>query len=198
MPKNNELVPLRAEIVPALPDGDSSAEAAELEPFFRPRDLSQAIRARQTVAENHKWSWYFSDHGCLICQRTDTSHHALGMCQACFGRTNLRLKASMRRRATESNEIPTFRDTARLAREALLPSIENLANQGEQEMSAEKTAFSGKRTARIVLKIDPELHQTIKQLAKENCRTLQLQVIYFVNLGLDSFQLKRREHGTGA
>jgi hypothetical protein len=135
----------QAEIVPAVPEDHkamvarmlderiaelmASAESAELEPFFQSRAVVEAMRARQTIAERNKWRYYSDDYGCLICERTDVPHISLGMCRACLSRTRERLQACMRRRAPDGEHEVTFKDTARLAQEALLPSIEKLAHK---------------------------------------------------------------------
>jgi hypothetical protein len=105
----------------------AASQAADLEPFFQPKEIAAAIRRKQTVLERSRWTFYFEDYGCLICGSREAKHQCLGMCPACVGRTRERLKAAMRLRESTENPEVRFRDTVQLAREALMPSIEKLA-----------------------------------------------------------------------
>ena len=104
----------------------SDAQAAELQPFFERPEVAEVMRRTQHVIERRKWIWYFEEHGCLICERSDVRQGALGMCQRCLVRTRERLSTVKRRHAPEV-ATEAFRDTMQLAREALRPSVENLA-----------------------------------------------------------------------
>lgn len=104
-------------------------EAAELEPFFRGREITNEMRRLQSVAEQNKWHFFFADWGCLICERTNVPHASLGMCKRCFGRTKYRLKTSRENREDKTAPEVGYRDTMRLAREALLPSVEKLSRK---------------------------------------------------------------------
>lgn len=107
----------------------AAQQAAELEPFFRTKEVSNAMRRNQSVTQQNGWHWYYEDHGCLHCHKADTPHYALGMCGKCFGKIRERRKASIRLRELEPGRETTFRDTVQIAREALLPSIEKLAKR---------------------------------------------------------------------
>jgi hypothetical protein len=113
--------------------GDRIAEmladkaGADLEPFFRPREISERMRKHLPIAEANKWKWFFEDYGCLVCTRKDVRHRSLGFCESCLNKTRLRLKAAIRNRAPKPE--PTFHDSAQLAREAILPSLKKLSQK---------------------------------------------------------------------
>jgi hypothetical protein len=103
-------------------------EDAIFEPFFQPKAIAGEFRKRQTVQEQKKWSHYFEEWGCMICESKKGRHEALGMCSPCHTRTYQRLLATLRRTAPpEQSFQPGFSDTVRLAREALAPSIKALS-----------------------------------------------------------------------
>jgi hypothetical protein len=104
-------------------------ESAALQPFFQPPEVSAALKRKQTIPEQRKWTYYHDDWGCLICKSTDAPHSSLGMCSRCLRRTAARLKISMHRRAPEPGQEPAFVDSLEIARKALLPSIEKLARK---------------------------------------------------------------------
>lgn len=87
----------------------ASNEAAILEPFFQTKSITTQLRKLQSVTEQRKWSFYFEDYGCLICNTKDVPHSSLGMCQRCIGRTKSRLVVSMRRREAEARRAEPYK-----------------------------------------------------------------------------------------
>ena len=56
----------------------------------------------------------------MICGTTKQTHRGLGMCQRCYMRTDGRLRSIVRRYSAAQEPFQAgFRDTVRLAREAL-------------------------------------------------------------------------------
>jgi hypothetical protein len=104
----------------------TEAQTADLQPFFEISEVAEAMRRTIHVIERHKWAWLFEEWGCLICERKDARHQSLGMCQRCFSRTRERLNAVKRRHVSDA-ATQGFRDTVRLAKAALMPSIGKLA-----------------------------------------------------------------------
>jgi hypothetical protein len=101
---------------------------ALLQPWFQSREVTNEIKRRQMVHEQRKFSYYFEDWGCLVCETREAAHFSLGMCQRCYQRTAQRLRATLRNHAPAPDQPqPTFMDTVELAREALGPSIKKLA-----------------------------------------------------------------------
>jgi hypothetical protein len=95
----------------------------KFQPWFQPKDISYEIKRRQTVQEQRKFSNYFEDFGCFVCETRDAQHHALAMCQRCYALRAQRMRASMRNHAPAPDQPqPTFMDTVKLARAALSPS----------------------------------------------------------------------------
>lgn len=108
----------------------AEAETAEVEPFFNTREVTHEMKRQQTVAEQNKFSYIFEDFGCLLCARADVPHYGMGMCGSCYHRTRSRMRLSVAKRAPKGEPV-RFKDTVRLAREALLPSIEKLSKKRE-------------------------------------------------------------------
>ena len=79
------------------------------EPFFQPKVIADAIRKLQTVPHQRKWTKYFEEWGCLICEKKDRPHVSLGMCAACHQRTQQRLAAILRfAEGEERPDAPPF------------------------------------------------------------------------------------------
>ena len=68
------------------------------EPFFQTKAIATEIRKLQTVPHQRKWSNYFRKFGCLVCKRKQKNrpYGALGMCAACYSKTQARLQAVLR------------------------------------------------------------------------------------------------------
>ena len=58
------------------------------------------------------------------------AHAGLGMCNQCYRSRASRMRATVRKHAMPKPEEPTFRDTVKMARDALLPSLQALAAKG--------------------------------------------------------------------
>jgi hypothetical protein len=101
--------------------------AAPFQPWFQPKAIATLMRRKQTVSEQRKWSYFFEDWGCMICETRKIPHACLGMCHGCYGLVQGRLASSMRRR--ERPEQQVFQDTERLAREAVAPSLAMLTTR---------------------------------------------------------------------
>lgn len=109
---------------------------ALLQPWFRSREESHAIKRAQTVPEQQKWSNYFADWGCIICGTTVRAHDSCGMCGSCRGRTVARIESTLRKHAPAAEPRPTFIDNLQTARAALAPSIAALAASGKRRRRA--------------------------------------------------------------
>jgi len=46
----------------------SHQQDAVFQPFFQSKTIANEIRCRQTVAEQQKWTHYFAEWGCLVCE----------------------------------------------------------------------------------------------------------------------------------
>lgn len=124
--KKHEIV--RAELLlpnrsPSEADSMSHDPGAEFQPWFQSREVAHKIKRRQTVAEQRKWSCFFEDWGCLVCQTKTKPHCSNGMCQTCYSRVKQRLAASIRRRSATPRGDLSFMDTVRMAREAIAPAL---------------------------------------------------------------------------
>jgi len=104
-------------------------QSAVFQPFFQSKTVANEIRRRQTVTEQRKWTLYFEEWGCMVCETKKKGHHSLGMCSTCFNRISTRLISIIRANTLAPQDQPTFMDTVRLAREALAPSIEVLQEE---------------------------------------------------------------------
>lgn len=125
MPSEQALARLINEQIAEL---TADAQTVDLQPFFANPEVAEVMRRTQHVLERKKFVWLFAKWGCLICERRDARHAGLGMCPACLSRTRERLNSVKREHAAETT-TETFRDAVRLAREAILPSVENLAQK---------------------------------------------------------------------
>jgi hypothetical protein len=142
MPRKNKVV--RMEIVPrdceaqleTVVKAEFERQLAEVttsdgfifEPFFQTREIANELKRRQSVQEQHKFANAYEDYGCLVCGTKDRPHGALWMCTECYPRAAQRLLASKRRHAADP-EVPIFKDTGRIAREALVPALQALAGK---------------------------------------------------------------------
>jgi hypothetical protein len=111
-------------------------QAEDFRPFFEVQEVAQEMRRRLSVAENRKWRYYFEEWGRFVCETKDVGHRGLGMCHRCFNRRQKRLNDIRRSHATEEAPEVSYRkvrDGVRLAREALLPSINALAKRRKDQ-----------------------------------------------------------------
>ena len=106
------------------------ASEAIFEPFFQPKRIITAIRRLQTVDEREKFTHYFNDWGCLVCEKKGVFHAGLGMCKTCYRNRAARMRATLRKHAAPRDDQPVFVDSVKLAREALEPSLMVLGGRG--------------------------------------------------------------------
>jgi protein-arginine kinase activator protein McsA len=85
-------------------------DAVLLQPWFLPRDVSNAILRLLPVAHLNKWVDTFEDWGCWRCERKDVIHLGLGLCPRCYSLVSTRLKSSIVRRYV--GNAPTHFDLA--------------------------------------------------------------------------------------
>jgi hypothetical protein len=145
--KKNELVPVRAEVLPMKkpmgPDEEAEKMLEELvqrkvaeamgtgsgilQPFMQTRAVSNAIRKVQNVIENNKFALYFADWGCLVCGDKNAAHDGLAMCPRCHGRTFNRMQKTLRKaNAERPDDGGQVQDLEKIAQEALLRSLKAL------------------------------------------------------------------------
>ena len=72
------------------------------EPFFQTKAIAAELKKLQTVPHQRKWTKYFAEWGCLVCEKKDRPHMCLGMCQACYPKIAHRLQNILR--LTEEEE----------------------------------------------------------------------------------------------
>jgi len=66
---------------------------SEIEPWFRPKVLSDAIMREVGLSHRRKlWPTYYSAYGCIVCHTTETSHFANGCCNSCWSTVNARIR----------------------------------------------------------------------------------------------------------
>ena len=121
------------------------------EPFFQPKVIADAIRKLQTVPHQRKWTKYFEEWGCLICEKNDRPHGSLGMCAACHQRTQQRLAAILR--FTEKQEWPDAPSFApdRLTELASGAVRKQLSGEASGVTTAERKAQREKATREALL-----------------------------------------------
>lgn len=62
---------------------DDSDDSQLLEPWFRSRQESEAIKRGQTLIERRKFADFFTMHGCLRCQTKERPHGGEALCAVC-------------------------------------------------------------------------------------------------------------------
>jgi hypothetical protein len=77
------LPPPVSEHLPAAPQGNLPRDVTLLDPFFRPREESNAIRGEQTVSQRNVGAAYYARYGCVRCDRKDEPHESNGFCHNC-------------------------------------------------------------------------------------------------------------------
>ena len=79
-----------------------------LQPWFLPREISNAIIRLLPVSHQDKWVYSFQDWGCWKCERKEeVIHQSLGLCLKCYGLVSNRLKSSIVRRYVGGRPSPT-------------------------------------------------------------------------------------------
>jgi ribosomal protein S14 len=96
-------------------------KSAILEPFMQGKRVSIEIRKQQDVVQQRKWSYFWEEWGCLICEQKDAGYGSVGMCRTCFARTAGRMKLTLEHVYANRPAYERLRDLAEVAREALLP-----------------------------------------------------------------------------
>lgn len=96
----SELVALRLQAPRGSRDpGEMTAtelsDAVIMQPWFLPREISNAILRLLPIFHQNKWIYAFEDWGCLKCERKDAIHAGLGLCPTCYGLIFGRLKSSI-------------------------------------------------------------------------------------------------------
>jgi hypothetical protein len=111
-----------------------SSQGAEFQPFFGSKEIAYEIKRKQSVHEQHKFTYFFEDWGCMICGTRKAPHCSLGMCGRCFNRTGLRIRDSLRKRNKPPKDPaqPSFMDLVRMAKDALAPAVRVLAIESKK------------------------------------------------------------------
>lgn len=65
------------------PKPERPAEPQIIEPWFRSRSESLAIKRTQNLAERQKFACFFAINGCLRCGTREKPHCGEGLCSAC-------------------------------------------------------------------------------------------------------------------
>jgi hypothetical protein len=150
MPRKNSTELVRVEVMPPPPartEADfrrllaelvdervaeilSGEDGAVLEPWFQPKPIAAAIKRELTVAQQQKFSRYFEQYSCMICEKKDAGHASSGMCENCYSRIRRRLHAILREHAAPPDQMDaTFRDTEKMARQALRTTMNRARGQ---------------------------------------------------------------------
>ncbi len=82
---------------------DIEAEDLLFEPWFRSRDVADAIRRHQTGTDRKRWTLYYDQHSCLSCKKQKLAHGGKGFCSACRGVVQKRIKAISQELEEERN-----------------------------------------------------------------------------------------------
>ncbi len=106
---------------------DLKPDELPFEPWFRSKETAHAIKLSQSLPEQQKWTNYFADWGCLVCQSSTAAHRSLGMCARCHSRVCSRLRATVRKHAPADPLVPSFSENLKMARAALDPSVSKAA-----------------------------------------------------------------------
>lgn len=69
-----------------------SGDEGAFEPWFRPRELSDAIQRTQTRTQRKRFALYFDQYGCIACQTKERPHAGNGFCGTCRATIQARLK----------------------------------------------------------------------------------------------------------
>jgi hypothetical protein len=64
--------------------GNGPLDMTPLDPFFRPRQESNAIRRQQTVTQRNIWALYYARYGCLRCSGKAKPYESNGLCPDCY------------------------------------------------------------------------------------------------------------------
>ena len=90
------------------------------QPFFQTKEIAREIKRRQTLAEQHKFSYAYAKWGCLSCGTKERPMRFLWMCERCYTRRAQQLLQVIREHEAPEVLAPGFVDTVRMARASLL------------------------------------------------------------------------------
>jgi len=94
--------------LPAEMTSEELTDAVLLQPWFLPREISNAIIRLLPVGHQDKWVYSFQDWGCWKCERKEeVIHQSLGLCLKCYSLVSNRLKSSILRRYVGGRPSPS-------------------------------------------------------------------------------------------
>ena len=88
-----QIVKQSAEVAPS-----NVSDALLLEPWFRNRQETTALKRLQTFPERQKFADFFELNGCLRCAAKDKPHCGQGLCASCHDWFSDHLQRAMRAR----------------------------------------------------------------------------------------------------
>ena len=107
-------------IAPASRVLAEASPGAIMEPFLQPAQTSQAILRQLPVPHKRKWTFFFSDWGCIRCGENEGLPHASnGLCGPCHSLVTSRLAASVKKRVEDGATITAEDAIARHRRRPL-------------------------------------------------------------------------------
>jgi hypothetical protein len=80
---------------------DAISPSTFMEPFFQQSQTAQSILRLLPVSHKRKWTFFFSDWGCVRCQRGENegvAHGSNGLCRVCYPLIAQWLKESVKKR----------------------------------------------------------------------------------------------------
>ena len=101
---------------------DEASPGAIMEPFLQPAETSQAILRKLPVPHKRKWTFFFSDWGCIRCGENGMSHASNGLCGPCHSLVTSWLAASVKKRVEDGATITAEEAIARHRRRPLTPN----------------------------------------------------------------------------
>lgn len=87
-----QIVKRPAEVAPIAPD------AMLIEPWFRTRQETVALKRLQTFAERQKFADFYEIFGCLRCATKNRPHAGEGLCDGCHSWFGKQLQRAMKAR----------------------------------------------------------------------------------------------------
>lgn len=104
-----------------------------LRPFFDTKPLADALRRLQTMPARRKWSVFYEQFGCLICETKKSPHSSCGMCVNCYLRTAGRLRTIVGETAPQRKRQQFNGDLQAVARKALLDAVESFSTEPKRD-----------------------------------------------------------------
>jgi len=83
---------------PAAVAPSKVSDALLLEPWFRNRQETLALKRLQTLQERQKFADFFEQSGCLRCATKNKPHQGQGLCTSCHNWFRSQLERAMRAR----------------------------------------------------------------------------------------------------